>query len=122
MFTAGEIKELKISLRNLIQNPENNGALSQGKRFTVSSQDISILFCCIIFCQPEQLKNKLCFRIDTVLFQDICFDFVPAQAEQEKNFKRAYDLMIKKMIWMNAWYILIQRSFAMLIEESEENS
>ena len=28
--------------------------------------------------------------------------------------------MFKKMIWMNVWYILIQRSFAMLIEESEE--
>ena len=45
---------------------------------------------------------------------------MPAPSRARKKFQPAHDVMFKKMIWMNVWYILIQRSFAMLIEGSEE--
>ena len=45
---------------------------------------------------------------------------MPAPSRARKKIQPAHDVMFKKMIWMNVWYILIQRSFAMLIEESEE--
>ena len=45
---------------------------------------------------------------------------MPAPSRARKKFQPAHDVMFKKMIWMNVWYILIQRSFAMLTKESEE--
>ena len=45
---------------------------------------------------------------------------MPAPSRARKKFQPAHAVMFKKMIWMNVWYILIQRSFAMLTKESEE--
>ena len=80
------------------------------------------LFVALFSVSRNSSKINYAFELILYFFKIFASTLCRPQAEQEKNFKRAHDLMIKKMIWMNAWYILIQRSFAMLIEESEENS